>query len=76
MVTSAQDHWMIKGSGFEIGGEKERQDEVSTNQRGFVVFLENGVGSFWKEIEKSVKSRAHNDVCGEGKTVERWLVGR
>ena len=72
MVTSPQDHWMIKGSGFEIGGEKERQDEVLTNQKEFF-------GKKWQFFErerKSVKSRAHNDVCWEGKTVERWLVGR
>ena len=69
MITSPQDHWMIKGSGFEIGRGKERQEEFLTNQERFVWRS----GSFLERDRKSVKSRAHNVVGGEGKTVKRWF---
>ena len=81
MVTSPQDHWMIKGSGFEIGGEKERQDEVLTNQKSF---LEKS-GSFLKGSEKVSSRELITMFAGRerpwrggwwvGETVSRCAVG-
>ena len=76
MVTSPQDHWMIKGSGFEIGGKKRDETNFRPIREVFVFSGENGVGSFLKESEKVSSRELTTMFCGEGKTVERWLVGR
>ncbi len=51
----------------KVEGKKKKKDKTTVDQSERLFFKK------WQVARKTVKSRVHNDVCGEEKTVGGWV---